>query len=273
MIAAGSIPAEQRPIFGFAAAMMVIATVASLSRGGILGLAVEGVFVALVARRSKARQASRPQMETTSRLRVALRVGGIAAMLGAAATLGIAWIGADPIINKATQTLNEIQPNTTNYISRQWIWSDTWAMIKAHPITGAGIGAYETVYPMYSHNNGRMIVAQSHNDYLQVIADCGVIGAVLLVLFLASLCIAMRRALRVSDRQITGVALACSAGLIGILVHSFFDFNLQIPSNALLFLFLTVMVSNVPAAASRRPRVEARLEVEREIPVPVLAGV
>ena len=94
-----------------------------------------------------------------------------------------------------------------------------------------------------------------------------------MVLFLVALYRAISRALKVEDPVMSGVALACSAGLIGILVHSLFDFNLQIPSNALLFLFLTVMLSNVPAAATRRLRIATPPQVEREPSIPFLAGV
>jgi O-antigen ligase len=274
LVATGAIRRDQKLAYGFAAVMMVIAAFAALSRGGMLSLTVEAVFIATWAYRSKSRARARDTAGATRHLmrgfvRAALLIG----VLGAIAALGIAWIGADPMINKAAQTLTDINQDASNPISRQGIWSDTWAMIEAHSVTGVGLGAYETVYPIYSHNNGRLIVAQSHNDYLQVIADCGLVGAVLLVVFLVALYVAMRRALDVEDHFLSGVAVACSAGLIGILVHSLFDFNLQIPSNALLFLFLAVMLSNVPAAAPRRSRVEARRQVDREAPVLVLAGV
>jgi hypothetical protein len=39
-----------------------------------------------------------------------------------------------------------------------------------------------------------------------------------------------------------GLALGCGGGIFAMLVHSLFDFNLQIPSNALLFLVLTAVV-------------------------------
>ena len=286
LIATRAIRGEQRFVYGFAAVMMVIATVASLSRGGMLSAAAEAAFVTLWALRAKrsskeSRLKSTPSMDRQHVSRNRRPASGrtatltavlIVTMLTGVGALGITWIGADPIINRATQTVTEIQEEAPNHISRQWIWSDTWEMIKAHPITGVGIGAYETVYPMFSHSNGRMIVAQSHNDYLQVIADCGIAGAVLMVLFLIALFRAMSGALRIDDPQISAVALACSAGLIGILVHSLFDFNLQIPSNALLFLFLTVMLSNLPAAA-RRLRVAAPPRADREEPIPVFAGV
>jgi hypothetical protein len=45
------------------------------------------------------------------------------------------------------------------------------------------------------------------------------------------------------------MALGCGGGIVAMLVHSLFDFNLQLPSNALLFLALTAVVSNISAAA------------------------
>jgi O-antigen ligase len=267
LIATRAIRTDQKLVYGFAGVMMIIAAIASLSRGGMLSLGVEGIFLAVWTLRSKSRSAA-----THSRVGVVLRVAAIIAAFGAIGALGIAWIGADPMMSKAAQTLTEINQDPGNYISRQWIWRDTWALIKAHPITGAGTGAYETVYPMFSHNNGRAIVAQSHNDYLQVIADCGLVGAILLALFLGLIYRSMRRALKVADHQMRGVALACSTGLIGILIHSLVDFNLQIPSNALLFLFLLAVLSNVPAAASGRSRLELVSEIKQEAPVPFVVG-
>jgi O-antigen ligase len=308
LIATRAIRSEQRLAYGFAGAMMIIASIASLSRGGMLSLAVEGAFLAIWTWRTKstfrtgatararattsagvsiavgpapavglfsgqhASVVPRASFPETNRIAAFLRATLPIAVFSAIGALGITWIGADPIVNRAAQTLTEINVDPGNYISRQWIWRDTWAMIRAHPITGAGIGAFETVYPMYAHNNGRAIVAQSHNDYLQVVADCGLVGAILLVFFLALLYRSARRALSVEDHQMKGVALACSAGLIGILIHSLVDFNMQIPSNALLFLFLSVVVSHVPAAAVRRTRADLHRPVEQEARVPLVVG-
>jgi hypothetical protein len=47
-----------------------------------------------------------------------------------------------------------------------------------------------------------------------------------------------------------GMALGCGGGIVAMLVHSLLDFNLQLPSNALLFLALTAVVSNIGTAAS-----------------------
>jgi hypothetical protein len=43
------------------------------------------------------------------------------------------------------------------------------------------------------------------------------------------------------------IALGGGAGLFGLLVHSLFDFNLHLPSHALVFLLLSVVISNIGA--------------------------
>jgi hypothetical protein len=55
-------------------------------------------------------------------------------------------------------------------------------------------------------------------------------------------------AIRNGDPYLAGLALGSVAGIFSILVHSLFDFNLQLPSNALLFLFLSAVASNIGAA-------------------------
>jgi hypothetical protein len=44
--------------------------------------------------------------------------------------------------------------------------------------------------------------------------------------------------MRARDPLIAGMAMGSGAGIVGLLTHSLFDFNLQLPANALLFLLL-----------------------------------
>jgi O-antigen ligase len=104
-----------------------------------------------------------------------------------------------------------------------------------------GLGAFQTAYPIYSLSDGSLRVSQAHNDYLQVIADAGVFGGLLAVWFLASVLLSIGRGIVSRDQFRRGLAIGSGAGIVGILVHSAFDFNLQIPSNALLFLVLVAL--------------------------------
>jgi O-antigen ligase len=123
-------------------------------------------------------------------------------------------------------------------------------MIKANWLTGTGLGAFETAYPQYSQYDGSLIISQAHNDYLQIVADCGVVGGVLALWFVVLMFRDLARALQHRDEMMMGMALGCGGGVIAMLVHSLFDFNLQLPSNALLFLASTAVISNIGSAAT-----------------------
>jgi O-antigen ligase len=82
-------------------------------------------------------------------------------------------------------------------------------------------------------------VDHAHNDYLELLADTGLMGGLCGLGFIALLLWQGLKRLESakwgSARAIRGGSLAACAGL---LIHSLVDFNLHIPSNALLFLLL-----------------------------------
>ena len=163
---------------------------------------------------------------------------------------GIFWIGADQVINRVTQgqAAGSAAGRETFLSSRGWIWRDTFSMIRANPILGVGLGAYETAFPIYSESDGSLRVPQAHNEYLQVAADAGIVGLLIALWFIVAIFRTVLRGVRSRDPLLAGLALGSGGGIFAMLVHSMFDFNLQIPSNALLFLLLVAVASNVAAA-------------------------
>ena len=234
---------DQKLIYGFAAAIMGVAILATESRGALLAIICEMIFIAVVDRRiSRARRTWSPAASTSRAPRLVVRLGAVG-MVSIAILAGVLWIGADPIIGRVAGSgaANDAAPDPG--YSRQAIWQGTIAMIKAHPLMGVGFGAYETAYPIYAVTDGTVIVAQSHNDYLQILADCGVVGGALALWFLVIVTRTTIRALAARDRFLSGLAAGAGAGILGLLVHSIVDFNLQLPSNALLFLVILAVVS------------------------------
>ena len=108
-------------------------------------------------------------------------------------------------------------------------------MVKAFPLTGCGLGGYEScfmrfkaVVPMYTANF-------AHNDYLQIMAEMGIPGFLLgLVLVLRIFWNGIRQAQSNAGLNERYLALACTGSLTAILLHSFVDFNLYMPANAML---------------------------------------
>jgi O-antigen ligase len=251
LILARAVRPELRVLYGFAATMMGVAVVLSLSRGGIISLAAAMMFLALMSLRLPRRQdhiVSRtrpPQIASTAAVVIA-----IAALVSA----GIFWIGADPVINRVTQgqLSGADSPKETFFSSRGWVWRDTVAMIRANPMLGVGLGAYETAFSIYTKSDGSLRVPQSHNDYLQVVADCGVVGGLIALWFIVLVFRAVARGTRSGDPLYAGLALGSGAGMFAMLVHSLFDFNLQVPSNAALFLVLSAVATHVGTSVADR---------------------
>jgi hypothetical protein len=189
----------------------------------------------------------------------ASRIGAMIVMLITIGA-GVWWVGADSVIRrieKSDLTQNSAESDSrgeTFYQSRGWIWRDTAAMIRDKWALGVGLGAYGTAYPIYNSHDGTLVVEQAHNDYLQIVADAGIIGAVIALWFIFLVARDIVRASRHVSRVMSGTALGAAGGMFALFVHSLFDFNFQIPSNALLFLVLTSVVSHIAGEATRDRR-------------------
>lgn len=239
-LAVGAVSRDRRVLVAFAAVIVASALVLSRSRGGMVSLAAE--LVALGAFGWSARSRAR----ATGRIAAA---AGAAALVVAMA-ISIFWIGADSVSEAVAQTATDAA--STSDVSRYGIWRDTAALVREHPLLGTGIGAFGTAFPKYSRWSGNSAVLHAHNDYLQVAADSGIVGTVLAILFLFGLGLTMLKGLNGTDPLLIGVLAGAASGCLGLLVHSFVDFNLQIPSNALAFLFVAALAVRSSALARTR---------------------
>lgn len=244
---------EKRTLYGFAATMMGVAVVLSLSRGGmvsLLGSLALVIVLSLSIRANwRAETASRPPEQQKRLLLLQASAGGIVLV---AILAGILWLGAAPVIERVAGE-TEASLSEKLHEARGTAWRDGLNVFKHNVLTGAGMGAYLTVFPTYGEwDSARMLHGETDNDYLQVLADTGLVGGALLVWFLVLLVRDVRRSLQQHNPQRAVLALGCSGGLAAMAIHSFFDFNLQIPSNALLFLLLTAFAARLaqPAAAT-----------------------
>ena len=135
---------------------------------------------------------------------------------------------------------SELEPSLAMRIHA---WRGVLKMIEANPVTGTGLGTFASAYPLFKIYGETSIWDQAHNDYLQVAAESGLIG---LALFSRGLLSLWRRGIRprLSEgwRLQSPVALGAVVGLVVLLFHSLVDFNLQIPSNGLLFVLLAGLV-------------------------------
>jgi O-antigen ligase len=238
LLFAGAVDREKKLLFIFIVGLMGVALVMTASRGGIISLVAEVIFLAIVT--AIWRKPSEERRRRASRLKsVAIRAGLAAALL-VSLFIGVLALGGEMSINRLiVDSVNTNDPTT----GRAHFWAVTLEIIKAHPFLGTGLGAFGVVYTRFDSRNGLFRLEQAHNDYLQVLSDGGIIGAALALAFVGLLFYRGFVRARARDDFRRGVALASLGGCFAVLVHSFFDFTLHTTSNALLFLVLAALAT------------------------------
>ncbi len=228
---------EQKMLSVASATLMGMAICFSLSRGGMISLTTQVLLLTAFSLLRKNKLRAENQTKDKNHLTTLLSIIGIVALIG----LGIYLIGANPVILRLGDDDDRAE-----------IWRNAFRIFQAHPLLGTGLGTFETAFPIYAHDKGLDVVAEAHSDYLQVLSDTGLIGFVLLINFLGLYFINTRRALQTSQPMYQALALGSTVSIAGLLVHSFFDFNLQLPSHALLFLLHCALCSFI-AAHQKQP--------------------
>ena len=123
-----------------------------------------------------------------------------------------------------------------------------------HPIKGAGLGSLVAVYPRYEILYDGYIVDHVHNDYMELLAETGILGGLCGLAFLWILFREARQNFTAEQGHFSrAVHAGAIAALCGLLLHSLVDFNLHIPSNALLFLLQAHLATTTPLPSQGRP--------------------
>jgi O-antigen ligase len=142
-------------------------------------------------------------------------------------------------VEHALERFASLQPLEVSSSKRAAMARDTWHIFLDHTLTGTGLGTLQTVFPKYDSQYDGKVVNHAHNDFLEALAESGVLGGIGCAWFLILLA---ARGLGNLLKTENGAAAALQAGGLvgctGFLVHSLVDFNLHIPANALLFLLL-----------------------------------
>lgn len=163
-----------------------------------------------------------------------------------------AWIGVRPALSRFESIGQEFSGDE----SRLSMWPGTLKLIASHPVIGSGLGTFPVEYTEVQTTFLTRFVNHAHNDYLEIASDLGIPAAILLfssILFV--LVRAVQNFLRGDGKYGPAISLACIGSIVAILLHSFTDFNLHIPGNALLFavilgLSLATSSQNAPAEAA-----------------------
>jgi O-antigen ligase len=231
------------------------AIILSRSRGGLLAVAVQLIFAALlfVNVRSAGSESALNQkawtrwIHWTRSLLVTVVAAGVLLVIIVA---GVFWLGGDQLATGMETATTEMAGGYSSEmhegVRRRDIWNATWLMFKAHPIAGAGLGGFWAEVPVYHSASGVSTPQQAHNDYLELLASGGVLGAALLVWFAAVLIRQARQSFKAAEGFQRAVVLGAIISLVGIAVHSLVDFGLHITINAVGFVILLGILSLKP---------------------------
>jgi O-antigen ligase len=156
--------------------------------------------------------------------------------------------------------------------SRLDFWQDSLTIIKDHPL-GIGLGNFKQVFAVYNVSGiSDVTVTYTHNDYLQLLVEAGWPGFLALVsgffIFLGKSFFKVKRLSPQDDPLAFFIGIGALSGLVSMVFHSFFDFNLQMPANCIYFITLIALVYVCVWERERlkdRFRVQGFLKDERPI--------
>ena len=254
---------KKRLLFGIISFLLIFTLLLTKSRGAWLGFiaALAVLFVGFLYRRK------RKERIKVSRILSPLFISVILCTLLVA--VGI-YISSEIYVGHGAYTLKDwiqyfttstteravssFYINTGSALHRRIIWIPTLHMIRDNIFIGVGKNNFQIMYPYYTPDQYKETLkflthrgTKAHNEYLQVIAETGILG---LLTFLAFLFVLVRTAVR-SLKQYKSeggsryfLRLGILAGICATLVHSLVSHPLRLPSSALYFwLFAGLMVA------------------------------
>ena len=143
---------------------------------------------------------------------------------------------------------------------RPQTWLDTIDMIKDKPLFGHGPGSYRYRYPEFRkrYRGVRVVTGHPHNEYLELMAEYGLVGFGLFALAWGwGLIRLLIFALKTPNAHHAAMAIAFLGTAAGTMVHSFVDFEMHVFPNAMTFALLAGVAFG-PLCARRRERLEER---------------
>lgn len=134
--------------------------------------------------------------------------------------------------------------------SRFPAWINTIEMIKENPIAGVGVGQWPESYPRYYDRkmkdtffNENVRLEKAHNDYLEILANFGLIGYGFLLWLVFLVVIRIWRVLVDYNHHYRMLILGLSLGLVGFLVVASVSFPVRVFLPAFLVLVFVAIIT------------------------------
>lgn len=192
--------------------LVAVALVATTSRGGFIGAAAAAAFLIAASRRA-------------SRLRLLI---GILVVTGVAAALMLEF----GLLRDLTDRFH-LTPVGRERNRFKVMW-DAVQVFGGSPVFGTGAGTFAVVYPPFQTVEDVRHFNNAHSDWAQFLMETGLVGVAFVAAALRETSRALRRA-ATSETPARWLSLGPAAGCFAVCVQGFFEVNLHVPANALLF--------------------------------------
>ena len=227
-----SADASRLVLLSVAATIMALSLIMTMSRSGMLALAVAVLITAgfVVRKQSSGR-----------------RVVSVVYLV-ALTVIAVGWAGTDTISARFAQT------DWTQFNDRRGAWLDAIDITQRFPAAGSGLNTYGIATLFYQKHNLSHHYSQAHNDYLQLAAEGGLLLMLPALVCLGFFVAAVRQ--RFAQESSVGtywLRLGACTALVAMALQETVDFSLQIPGNAVLFTVIcAIALHHTPAFAQRR---------------------
>jgi O-antigen ligase len=233
---AGRLKPLARVFLGYASLAIIAGIAVTVSRGAWIstGLALALLFGVLVFHRSH-------------------RLPSLV-LLGVVLAAGFLVVPKSYFLQVRWNLLSAGDVNALHKDTRYTLWRPAWQIWQDHPWWGAGPAHYDYRFRAYRPDSVQLRPDRAHNDYLNTLADWGLVGAALV----ASACVMLGVGIGKTWRSVWGNSnelgakpgsnklaflLGATFGLLAIMFHSVVDFNMHIPANAILAVTLMALLS------------------------------
>ncbi len=153
------------------------------------------------------------------------------------------WVGLEKVVNRLEETtMTTAQGGREESVeARQDAARHAVDLYSAFPLTGTGAGTFYNSYIRY-RTLAKGYFDHAHNDYIELAADLGAVGMVLLGGLVGSTVVVS--AINLARRRSSlprGMSFGVMMAVVAMAIHSTVDFNLQIPANAMLMVVVLAM--------------------------------
>lgn len=224
-------------VLGYASLAIIVGIGVTLSRGGWIATALMlGVFSLVLL------------LQRDFRLRSTV-------VMAVLLLAGIAFVAkAHQSQKRFEQLVTAVKQNEKLKDDRFLYWKTAAQIWRENIWLGAGPAHYDYRFPQYRPADLQGVPQYVHNDYLNTLADFGLIGLALVLSFIFLFYMGVFKTWRFVQRSPNDLGtkssnkaafvLGGSLGALALIFHSFVDFNMQIPANAILALTLIALVTN-----------------------------